>query len=248
MSYPQQPPGQQPPRGHGHGPPPPQQAHGYRPAPSSNLSVILLLVIGLPLLLLGGGGAVFLVLTDGASGVSAEHGDLLKAVANGDPPSQTQPSQTQPSQTQPSPTQPSQTQPAKVGETVALQGREPGLKVAVTVNQVVSPATPANTFTKPQAGRRFVAVQITLTNQGAALYSDSPSNGAWLIDGEGQQHRASIAYVTEGESFGGSATINTGDSRKGMLVFEVPEAATAAKLQFALDSGLADQKGEWTLS
>lgn len=33
-----------------------------------------------------------------------------------------------------------------------------------------------------------------------------------------------------------------------MVVFEVPESAKLVKLQFALNSGFADQKGEWTLN
>ncbi|MBF8188262.1 DUF4352 domain-containing protein [Nonomuraea sp. K274] len=144
---------------------------------------------------------------------------------------------------------PQQPASAKVGDTLTLEGIEPGLKVDVTVNQVVSTATSANTFIKPDSGKRFVAVQVTLTNKGTDVYSDSPTNGAWMIDNEGQQYRASIvADVREGESFGGSATINTGDSRKGMIVFELPESATPAKLQFALNSGFAEQKGEWRLN
>jgi hypothetical protein len=87
-----------------------------------------------------------------------------------------------------------------------------------------------------------------LANQGVAVYSDSPSNGAVLIDGEGQQFRSTLHQVSEGQSFGGSATINVGDSRKGVIVFEVPEGAKLVKFQFGLNSGFAQQKGEWTLS
>ncbi|MDP9849663.1 hypothetical protein [Streptosporangium lutulentum] len=51
--------------------------------------------------------------------------------------------------------------------------------------------------------------------------------------------------MQEGVSFGGSVTMGAGDSRKGIIVFEVPQAAKISKFQFALNSGFADQKGEW---
>lgn len=138
--------------------------------------------------------------------------------------------------------------PVAVGEAVTLAGRTPGLQMSVTVNQLVAAATPASDLLKPKAGAKLVAVQVTLVNTSQAVYGDAPSNGAWLIDTQGQQYRSSVYGVREGQSFGGSATINAGDSRKGMIVFEVPEGAVPAKFQFALDSGYAVQKGEWTLS
>ncbi|MGP3920616.1 hypothetical protein [Nonomuraea sp. 10N515B] len=90
MSYSQQPPGQQPPQGHGYGyGPPTQPGYGHQPPPpppdkSGNLGVILLLVIGLPLLLLGGCGAVFFVLTAEQGSVAVR--DVLETEAGDNPP------------------------------------------------------------------------------------------------------------------------------------------------------------------
>ncbi|TYB63868.1 DUF4352 domain-containing protein [Nonomuraea sp. PA05] len=141
-----------------------------------------------------------------------------------------------------------QGQTARVGGALTLQGTDPALKVSVTLNRVVNPATPASDFLKPQTGNKLAAVEITLTNAGQAVYADAPTTGAWLIDAEGQQYRFSLSSVTEGQSFGGTVTVNAGDSRKGVIVFEVPEAARLTKFQFGLNYGIADQKGEWTLS
>jgi hypothetical protein len=138
--------------------------------------------------------------------------------------------------------------PVAVGEAVTLAGRTPGLQMSVTVDQLVAAATPASDLLKPKAGAKLVAVQVTLVNTSQSVYGDAPSNGAWLIDAQGQQYRSTVHGVREGQSFGGGATINAGDSRQGMIVFEVPEGAVPAKFQFALDSGYAEQKGEWTLS
>ncbi|GAA5077328.1 hypothetical protein HNP84_003698 [Thermocatellispora tengchongensis] len=136
-------------------------------------------------------------------------------------------------------------EPAKLGGTITLAGLESDLQVAVTLERVVETATPANDFLKPSAGNRFYAVELVLHNKGQAPYSDSPLNGAVLIDAEGQQYRATIAEVREGVAFGGSVSMGAGDNRKGVIVFEVPAAAEIAKFQFALNSGFADQKGEW---
>jgi hypothetical protein len=209
------------------------------------VGVILLLAVGLPVLLLGGCAAVVIALSSSTPD---------RVVVQPDPPVAKQPLQ-EPVVTDAPPAQDveetqtaEQPSSAKVGGTITLQGIKPTLKVAVTLNRFVSSATPAHDFMKPKAGNRFVAVQLTLANQGQDVYGDSPSNGALVIDEQGQQYRSTLYEVREGPSFGGSATINTGDSRKGMIVFEVPEGVKLAKFQFALDSGIARQKGEWALS
>ncbi|GAA5043975.1 hypothetical protein HNP84_004528 [Thermocatellispora tengchongensis] len=64
-------------------------------------------------------------------------------------------------------------------------------------------------------------------------------------DAEGQQFRpALLAEIGEGVSLG-SVTIAEGDTRKGVIVFEVPQSAVIARFQLALDSGFAGQTGEW---
>ncbi|WP_156325392.1 hypothetical protein [Nonomuraea sp. SBT364] len=43
-------------------------------------------------------------------------------------------------------------------------------------------------------------------------------------------------------------TLAAGDQRRGTLVFEVPKNAKIERFQFALESGFAEQKGEWRLA
>ncbi|WP_052422286.1 DUF4352 domain-containing protein [Nonomuraea candida] len=248
MGYPPQQPhepyGQQPPPqpyGHGHssGPHP---GYGYQPPTPpppkrSNTGLILALAIGIPLLLLGGCAAVVLVVANpGRETIVTEADAQRDRVLPSSAPTKVQ---EQPKQEQPSA--------ATVGGAITLEGMDPGLKMQVTVARVIDPAT-GDQFSKPKTGNRLVAVEVTLANVGDAVYDDSPTNGALLIDGEGQQFRTTYHTVQEGQPFAGGATINKGDSRKGVLVFEVPESAKLAKLQFGLNSGFADQKGEWTLS
>lgn len=151
-----------------------------------------------------------------------------------------------PSATQPPAAQEQTPLVAKAGETLTVGGLKPGVQVAVTLNRVIDNATSNNPYVKPKDGSRYVAVELTLKNVGSEVYTDSPSVGGALIDAEGQQHRPTFAEVTEGTVFGGSVTVNRGDTRKGLIVFEVPAAAKAAKFQFGVMFG--QQKGEWTLS
>ncbi|MCK2219689.1 DUF4352 domain-containing protein [Actinomadura sp. ATCC 31491] len=248
MGYPPQPQdpyGQQPP--YGSGPQHPQQSYGSgpqrpygygyqqpKPPPPkrSNTGLIVLLAVGIPLLLLGGCAAIVAILGDSTS--------RDRIVTQPDSPNAVPSKQTS---APPSPAEPST---ANVGGAITLEGFE-GVKMSVTLTKLVDPAT-AGQYTTAKAGHRLVAVQLTLKNIGQAVYSDSPTNGAYLIDADDQQYSSSYQDVREGQSFGGQATINTGDSRKGVIVFEVPKNAKLSKFQFGLNSGFADQKGEWTLS
>lgn len=249
MGYPSQPQGpygqQHPQQPYGSGPQYPP-GYGYQaPSPPpprrSNVGLIVILAVGVPLLLLGGCAAVILMVGDASTQREA-------LVTTADPPNMVMPSHAPLSSAPSAEAAKEEPSTAAVGGALTLTGTDPALKVTVTLNQLFSPATPAQDFMKAKPGKKFVAVQLTLTNTGQAIYSDSPMLGAILIDGEGQQYRASIYDVREGQGFGGSVTINTGDSRKGVLVFEVPESATLAKLQFGLNGGFARQKGEWVLS
>ncbi|MER6829532.1 DUF4352 domain-containing protein [Streptosporangium sp. NPDC000563] len=88
-------------------------------------------------------------------------------------------------------------------------------------------------------------IRADIRSNSSSKTPGSPSNGAMLIDTEGQQYRTTYGDIQEGVSFAGSVTMSSGDSRKGVLVFEVPKTMKIKKLQFALDSGFADHKGEW---
>lgn len=145
---------------------------------------------------------------------------------------------------QPTPTQPQTGTTAKVGETITINGLNADTKIAVTLNRVIPTGTAASQFLAAKPGRRLAAVELTIKNVGTVTYSDSPITGGVIIDADGQQHRTTLGGITEGTSFGGSVTIGPNDSRKGVIVFDVPEAAVLAKLQFGPTFA---QKGEWLL-
>ncbi|MCX4747102.1 DUF4352 domain-containing protein [Kitasatospora sp. NBC_01287] len=137
---------------------------------------------------------------------------------------------------------------AKVGDTIALKGQDQGSADDVTVVKVVDNAqsTPDG-FGKPADGKRWIAVQFRLKNTGTAAYSDSPENGATVADDKGQSYTSVVADTTAGQSFASPVNNAPGDTALGFITFEVPADAKIVKAQFTLDSGFADQTGQWNL-
>ncbi|WP_440069135.1 DUF4352 domain-containing protein [Streptosporangium sp. OZ121] len=243
----QQPYGQPyPPPGHGYEQPygqpypPPGRGYGYAEPPRkpSKGTAFWLLVACAPILLLFGCVAAVVSVSDDTTVTTRKD---RPTAAHSAPVAETE------AETEKAPTQEPESKPstATVGGTITLRGIESDLQVAVTLEKVVENATPKVDFFKPKDGSRFFAVQLTLKNTGQQAYSDSPSNGAMLIDTEGQQYRSTFGDIQEGVSFAGSVTMSSGDSRKGVIVFEVPKTTKIEKLQFALNSGFADHTGEW---
>ena len=133
----------------------------------------------------------------------------------------------------------------KVGDTLHLTGFKSGEALDVTVTKVVEPAHPKDSFFKPSAGDHLVAVQFRLKNTGTSAYDDSPSNGATVIDKDGQRFSESFNDSTAGPSFPGSVNISPGKAALGFVTFEVPNTARVVTVQFSMDSGFSDDVGEW---
>ena len=140
---------------------------------------------------------------------------------------------------------PASSSPAQVGSTITLTGNDPGAKMDVTVTEIVGHAQPADEFSSPDAGKRFYAVQFRLANTGSAAYSDSPSNGAAVVDADGQSYESTLYDVAGCQSFPGTENIAAGDKGLGCIVFQVPARAKITKVQFTLDSGFGLATGQW---
>jgi hypothetical protein len=135
---------------------------------------------------------------------------------------------------------------AKIGNVITLSGAN-GAKIAVKLSRVIPTAKSTTEFITASDGNRFYGVELVLKNNGQNPYQDAPMNGAAIIDAEGQQFTPTIVDLQGGVPLNGSVTISPGDARKGIIGFEVPTDSRIVKLQFALDSGYADQKAEWLI-
>ncbi|KUM78265.1 DUF4352 domain-containing protein [Streptomyces curacoi] len=136
---------------------------------------------------------------------------------------------------------------AKVGDTLGLKGMEAGSELDVTVVKVVDNAKSSDEFFAPEDGKRWIGVQFQLLNTGTKVYSDAPMNGAKMADDQGQQFGTVIADITAGPSMGSDVRLKPGGKALGWIVFEVPKASKPATVTFGMDSGFAEQIGEWKL-
>lgn len=138
---------------------------------------------------------------------------------------------------------------AAVGDTISLHGIDDGSRLDVTILKWADPVEATDSFLGPEAGKRWIAGQFQITNTGKATYTDSPSNGAQVVDGKGQHFAATISGgITNGPEMTAALKLPPGDKVLGWIVFEVPEATSKiSKVQFAMDSGFADETGQWTV-
>ena len=135
----------------------------------------------------------------------------------------------------------------KLGDTLTLNGIDPGSKAAITALKVVDPTTSTDGISTPAAGTRYVAVQFQIQNTGTVPYNDAPDNGANVTDASGHQFGYSTVYsVSAGPKFPATVTLTPGQKALGYIVFEVPKGSNVATVAFAMDSGYGDS-GKWTV-
>lgn len=138
---------------------------------------------------------------------------------------------------------------AHLGDVVSINGIEKGSKADVTVLQVADNAAADNDFDTPKQGNKYFAVQFRIADTGTGAYSDAPSNGAKVVDAQGQAFDAAIVTgITAGPLFPTMINIAPGDTSQGFIVFEVPAATVVSKVQFGLNSGMGTQTAQWALS
>ncbi|MFJ9949323.1 DUF4352 domain-containing protein [Kitasatospora sp. NPDC091207] len=82
---------------------------------------------------------------------------------------------------------------------------------------------------------------------GGKAYSETPWSSAKVVDAQGQAYGPNLADTKAGPSFQTPTNIAAGETGKGFIAFEVPTDAKLDKVQFALDSGFADQVGQWKI-
>jgi hypothetical protein len=132
---------------------------------------------------------------------------------------------------------------APVGDTVTLHGvdRERTV-VEVTVDDVQ--ALPVE-LAGAVPGDRLLTVLLRLRNVGEGPYVDYPTGGARIVCADGTllrpaRHRREPALR--------EVRLEPGEEIAGFLTFELPEAADALSVRFALDVGVASESAAWDLA
>ncbi len=113
----------------------------------------------------------------------------------------------------------------------------------VTLLAVTDPAQGANQFTNPDAGKRFVATQMKVSNSGNGILSDDANNDVTIIGSDNQTYTADLNSLAGCTNFNsGSYALSPDDTSTGCVAFQLPTGVTTSKVRFALFGGV---KGEW---
>jgi len=134
---------------------------------------------------------------------------------------------------------------AGLGDTINVTDRDTNL--AVTLVKIVDPAQGSDEFTKPEAGKHFVAVQVRIVNKGQKVYSDDPAADVKVKNAVGETMSIAFATTTAGADMPNSVDLTPGDTALGFVDFQVPDGQKIAQVQYALISLGGDHVAQWTI-
>ncbi|MEB3034313.1 DUF4352 domain-containing protein [[Mycobacterium] nativiensis] len=132
---------------------------------------------------------------------------------------------------------------AHLGQTLNLM-RIGGQKIAVTLTEVISPATVPNGW--GEAGKTYSATKLRIENTGTTTIVGNGNSDVSVIGSDDQTYEADFATVTECRDFtDGWFLIAAGSSSSGCVVFALPTGVTVAKIRYSPSSGISQDIGEW---
>jgi hypothetical protein len=132
---------------------------------------------------------------------------------------------------------------AHIGQTLNLM-RIGGQKIAVTLTDVINPATVPNGWGEP--GKTYIATKLRIENAGTTTIVGNSNSDVSVVGSDDQRYEADFATVTECQDFGyGWFLIAAGSSSTGCVVFALPAGVTATKVRYAPSSGISHDVGEW---
>lgn len=103
--------------------------------------------------------------------------------------------------------------------------------VIITLNEIIDPYLPANEFSRPQAGQRFVAANVTLQNESDTAYDFNAGVDWHLQTADETRHNVDFAALTDPFLGTGQLPVK-GDTARGWVAFSLPEGAQIKNLQF----------------
>jgi len=112
-----------------------------------------------------------------------------------------------------------------IGDTVALGNFQ------LTVNGIVDPQPPADEFSAPDEGQRWISVDVTVENVGTEPEIFSSLLAFELQDSEAFTYDPEFASGVEPQAPDGE--LAPASKKRGLIVFAVPETASGLTLNFS---------------
>jgi hypothetical protein len=119
-------------------------------------------------------------------------------------------------------------------------------ELSITVSQVYDPATAANGSGLPDAGMRFVAVEMSLADVTGGSIAGDANYSTTVVGTDGKTYTADIGGVAECTNFtvGTFQIEGTDTTTSGCVVFELPTSVSVQTVDFSLAPGYLDS-GVW---
>lgn len=119
---------------------------------------------------------------------------------------------------------------------------------AVKLVAVTDPAQGADQFSTPDAGMRFVGVELSITNKSKGADTSDANNNASVIGSNRQVYKADFNTIAGCTNFGsGQYTLPKGANEVGCVTFQIPTGITVSKVEWNPDSGFSTNDVTWTL-
>jgi hypothetical protein len=132
---------------------------------------------------------------------------------------------------------------AHIGQTLDLM-RIGAQKIAVTLDQVINPATVPNGWGDP--AKNYVAAKLTIKNNGITTIVGNGNSNVKVVGSDNKTYSSDLATVTECTDFiYGWFIIAMGDSKTGCVTFALPPGVTPVKVKYTPSSGISHDVGEW---
>lgn len=120
---------------------------------------------------------------------------------------------------------------------------------AVKFVALIDPAQTGNQFLNPDAGKRFVAVEIQITGQSSGTDTGDANTNVSVVGSNNQVYTASFFPVSECTDFSsGQFTLNKGESETGCVTLQLPTGVGVSHVKYNPNAGFSTNNAEWTLT
>lgn len=133
-----------------------------------------------------------------------------------------------------------------VGSTLVVSDSS-GTKLDVTVEKLIQPASGANQYAKPAAGKDFVGVKLRIKNVATGSYQNNANNETTLVLSTGKSLLANYNPIAGCGNFAnGQVSLSAGASKSGCVTFQLSSGQTVAAVRYG-NTVFPGTTAEWRL-